>query len=275
MPSPRVIITADDFGLHPRVNEAVEQAHRYGTLTAASLMVTGPAALDAVRRARRLPDLRVGLHLVLADGHPQLPPEEIPALVNQQGRFGSSMVYDGLRFALSPRTRAQLAREIDAQFAAFAATGLALDHVNAHKHFHLHPTVLSLILRAGLDHGLRAVRLPYEPGGLNWLRPWTALMRTRLSRAGIHCNDQVRGIALSGRFDEAALTAVLARLPPGLTEIYLHPATAGPEPLTPTMREYRHADELSALLSPRVRAALAVTGARTGGFTDLCFERTP
>jgi len=33
-------------------------------------MVGGPAAADAVARARRLPDLRVGLHLVLVDGHP-------------------------------------------------------------------------------------------------------------------------------------------------------------------------------------------------------------
>ena len=41
--------------------------------------------------------------------------------------------------------RAQLRAEIEAQFAAFEATGLALDHVNAHKHFHLHPTIAGLL----------------------------------------------------------------------------------------------------------------------------------
>ena len=35
----------------------------------------------------------------------------------------------------------QLRAEIEAQFAAFAATGLPFDHVNTHKHFHLHPTI--------------------------------------------------------------------------------------------------------------------------------------
>jgi hypothetical protein len=40
-----------------------------------------------------------------------------------------------------PTARRQLAREIRAQFSAFAATGLTLDHANAHKHMHLHPTV--------------------------------------------------------------------------------------------------------------------------------------
>jgi len=36
------------------VNEAVEHAHRNGVLMAASLMVAGDAAADAVERARRL-----------------------------------------------------------------------------------------------------------------------------------------------------------------------------------------------------------------------------
>src|SRR5262249_15424164 len=44
-----LIVTADDFGLHPSVNEAVERGARDGVLTAASLMVAAPAAADAVR----------------------------------------------------------------------------------------------------------------------------------------------------------------------------------------------------------------------------------
>src|SRR6185437_12516957 len=83
-----LIVTADDFGLHEAVNEAVEKAARAGTLTAASLMVSAPAAADAVRRAHALPRLRVGLHLTLADGRAELPPEAIPHLVDASGRFG-------------------------------------------------------------------------------------------------------------------------------------------------------------------------------------------
>ena len=63
-----LIVTADDFGIAPEVNAAVELAHTRGILTAASLMVNGAAVDDAVERARRLPSLRVGLHLVLVDG---------------------------------------------------------------------------------------------------------------------------------------------------------------------------------------------------------------
>jgi chitin disaccharide deacetylase len=265
-----LIVTADDFGLHPRVNAAVERAHRDGVLKAASLMVAAPAAQDAVERARRLPSLRVGLHLVLADGPATLPASDIPALVGPDGRFGDAMVRDGFRFFFVPAVRRALAREIRAQFEAFAATGLPLDHVNAHKHFHLHPTVLSLVLSIGREFGLRAVRLPFEAKAPWWLRPWIGLMRARLSRAGIAYNDYVVGIEHTGGMDEAAMLAALARMPVcGVGEIYCHPAEAGDGPITASMHAYRHVDELLALLSPRVADAIAQAGLTCGGFADV------
>ncbi len=142
----RLIVCADDFGLDPSVNEAVEQAHLHGILSTASLMIGAPAAADAVERARRLPGLRVGLHLTLVDGRPVLPAEEAAALVGDDGRFDPNMARAGVRFFFLPRVRRQLAREIRAQLAAFRATGLTLDHVNAHKHMHLHPTVARLLI---------------------------------------------------------------------------------------------------------------------------------
>lgn len=264
-----LIVTADDFGLHPAVNEAVELAHRDGVLTAASLMVGAPAAADAVLRARRMPRLRVGLHLVLADGAAVLPRERIATLVDAHGRFGDRMALDGVRFFFLPWVRRQLEAEIRAQFEAYAATGLALDHVNAHKHFHLHPTVLSLILRIGRDYGLRAVRLPAEAGAPAPLRPWLRLLARRLDRAGIAHNDAVVGIEHSGGMDEAVMLQALRSLPAGVTEIYLHPATVSGGTIAASMPDYRHADELAALLSPRVRAAVAALGLPSGGFSDL------
>jgi hopanoid biosynthesis associated protein HpnK len=165
--------------------------------------------------------------------------------------------------------RRQLEAEIRAQFEAYAATGLRLDHVNAHKHFHLHPTVLSMLLRIGRDYGLRAVRLPAEAGAPTLLRPWLRLLAGRLDAAGIAHNDQVVGVAGSGNMDEAALLQALDRLPAGITEIYLHPATRSGSAIAPSMPDYRHADELAALLSPRVRAAIDALGVPRGGFTDL------
>lgn len=270
---PGLIITADDFGLHPSVNQAVERAYREGVLSAASLMVAAPAAADAITRARACPGLRVGLHLVLTDGQAILPPAAIPDLVDAQGRFGNRMARDGVRIFLLPHVRRQLAAEIRAQFDAFAASGLPLDHVNTHKHFHLHPTILSLIIDIGQPFGLRAVRLPREAGMPLLLKPWLALVRRKLTAAGIAHNDYMAGIRHSGKFDEAALLDTLAHLPPqGVMEIYLHPALHSGDEIGTSMPDYRHADEFAALISPRVRQALERLrrqGCRVGGFADM------
>ena len=277
-----LIITADDFGLHGAVNEAIEQANRGGVLTAASLMMGAPATDDAVRRARTLPNLRVGLHLVLADGNAVSAPHLIPALADHSGRMDGRMLSRGVRYFALPRVRRQVEAEIRAQFSAFARTGLPLDHVNVHKHFHLHPSILAMTLQIGREYGAGQVRVPDEPlwfalrnGG--WaagvgavlLAPWITLMKRRLRAAGAVHNDHIFGIAASGAMDEARLLEVLARLPSGVTEIYLHPATESGRCIAPSMSEYRHAGELAALLSPRVRAAVAAAGVELGGYADI------
>ncbi|KPF88250.1 hopanoid biosynthesis-associated protein HpnK [Novosphingobium sp. AAP93] len=272
-----LIVTADDFGASLEVNSAVEQAHREGILTAASLMVAGDAAGDAVERARRLPDLGVGLHLVLVEGRPILPPEQIPALVDASGQFRTDMVRTALTIFASPSARRQLAAEIEAQFAAFAATGLKLDHVNAHKHFHLHPTIASAILRAGKRHGMTAMRAPIEPpaviaaidgtprrAGIEHL--WAKALRRRLRKAGVTVPDQVFGLAWSGALTSAKLRPLLDRLPPGLTEIYAHPAQ-GPYP--GSAPAYLYAEELAALTDPLAKAAITRNCITCGRFTDF------
>ena len=277
----RLIVTADDFGRDITINEAVEAAHRDGILAGASLMVGAPEAADAVERARRLPGLRVGLHLVLTDGRPVLPPAELGRLVGSGGRFDDNQLRAGLRYFFTPGVRSQLAAEIRAQFEAFRATGLALDHVNAHQHMHLHPTVARLVVAIGRSYGMRAVRLPDEPAVVlrrafpgephrgPAYRPVVSALRHRLQRAGLASNDHVFGIAWTGGMVERRLLGLLPHLPPGVSEIYLHPATRSPAALAAAMPGYRHTEELAALVSPRVRQHIAELGIALIGYGDL------
>jgi len=262
----QLVITADDFGASLAVNEAVEQAHRDGILTAASLMVAGDAAADAVARARRLPTLGVGLHIVLVEGRPFLPPEQVPALVGPDGQFHANMVRTAFAIALSPAARRQMRAEIDAQFAAFAATGLPLDHVNAHKHFHLHPMIASAILEAGQRHGVRSIRAPIEPGQKGIESWWAKRLRSRLRRAGLTVPDQVFGLAWSGAFDTDRMREAIEALPPGLTEIYTHPATGAYPGSAPG---YRYRDELAALVDPVAKSLLVGKGVAYGSFSSF------
>jgi hopanoid biosynthesis associated protein HpnK len=274
-----LIITADDFGAAVEVNQAVERAHRDGILSAASLMVAGAAAADAVARARNLSSLRVGLHLVLVEGKPMLPAASVPDLVDSRGHFRTDMARAGAAMFFFPKVRAQLAAEIEAQFAAFAATGLTLDHVNTHKHFHLHPTIAALIVKAAKANGARGARVPLEPqavlgriehhkpsGVVALTAPFARGLRTRFRRAGIGAPDCVFGLAWSGAMTPDRLAGLIEHLPEGLSEIYLHPAT-GPYP--GSAPGYQYDRELAALTDPRMPALLAAKAIRTGGFGDF------
>lgn len=281
----RLIVTGDDFGLSETVNEAVAEAHRHGILTAASLMVGAPAADDAVARARALPTLAVGLHVVVVNGWPVLPPASLPGLADADGRLPGRLVRAGFGFQFHAGARESLEREIRAQFEAFARTGLPLDHVNAHCHMHLHPRVLAAILRVGQEFGLAAVRVPREPPLRSWraarrapvrrltaslgLAPWLGRLRRRLAEAGVRSNDWVFGRTDTGRMAEDLLLGFVRELPPGVTEIYCHPATRPVPELGRSRPGEGPEAEFRALTSPRVTEALGRTGAERIAFTDI------
>jgi hopanoid biosynthesis associated protein HpnK len=275
----QLIVTADDFGAAVEVNEAVERAHRDGILSAASLMVAGPAAGDAVTRAKAMPRLRVGLHLVLVEGKPVLPVSAVPDLVDGTGHFRTDMARAGAAMFFLPKVRAQLRAEIQAQFAAFAATGLAFDHVNAHKHFHLHPTIAGLMVETAAAHGVKGARVPLEPqtvlarieahkssGVVALTAPFARGLRRRFRRAGITAPDSVFGLAWSGAMTRERVKGLIEHLPDGLSEIYLHPATG---PYAGSAPGYQYTGELAALTDPDLPAILAAKTIRTGGFGDF------
>jgi chitin disaccharide deacetylase len=273
-----LVVTADDFGLSLPVNYAVESAHRHGILSAASLMVGAPAVEDAVERARALPSLGVGLHLTLLDGRPVLPLDEVPGLVGPDGRFSSEPFGFGIALYFSPELRRQASAEIDAQFDRFLSTKLRMDHINGHRHFHLHPVVLSAIARNAPRFASPPVRIPLEPFGASYganrdrvlgrLASWlfyfaqTRRMRRQLRAEGIASNDHLFGLNDSGVMVESRILGLIDHLPEGLSELYFHPATRkweGPDNLPSC---YHAEEELGALLSPAVKMKFEINNLR-------------
>jgi hopanoid biosynthesis associated protein HpnK len=255
----QIIFSADDFGLTESVNEAVERACREGCLTQASLMVAAPATVDAVRRTKTLPGLNVGLHLVLVDGDSLLGHARLPHITGPDGRFFTNQAGLGVRYFFSPAARRELRAEIEAQFAAFAATGLTLNHADAHKHFLLHPTIARMMIEVGKRYGLKRLRVPAEPPAIlaacgervglgdRALYVWTKLLR--LQARGMEVPDQVFGIKWSGHMTREKIDRLLLHLPDGRTEIYTHPATLRDEALVELMPGYDHVGEFEALLA--------------------------
>ncbi len=270
-----LVITADDFGLAREVNDAVEIGCSRGILSAASLMVSAAFAENAVERAIRLPRLRVGLHLALTDAAPTLSPRQIPCLVDQRGRLRSDLVRFGLELAVNEAARAQMRAEIEAQFRAFRSTGLPLDHVNVHRHFHLHPIVAAMVIDIGSRFGALGLRVPREPRRLVESRKFNGrivedlcsrLLGRRARRSGVVTPEAVFGLRWSGRMTRERLRLLLENLPCGFWEIYLHPATRNVFP--GHAPGYRYVEELGALLDSTNAEALRRSGRRLCGYGD-------
>ena len=272
-PVRRLIVNADDFGRSHSLNQAVVRAHREGILTSASLMVNGAAANEAVELARQNPGLGVGLHVSLVCGTSALPPGAIPGLVDAGGNFSSHSVASGIRYFFRPELRPQLEREIQAQFERFRGTGLPLDHVNGHLHFHLHPVVFGILMRRAGDWGITHFRLTSDSLRLNLrlasgrfvYRASHALIfgllapraRSVLRRRGIKHTDAVFGLLQNARVDVEYVARLIPRLPPGDSELYSHPS----------LDEFRN--EFEALINPRIRSLIQQHNVRLIRYQDL------
>jgi predicted glycoside hydrolase/deacetylase ChbG (UPF0249 family) len=201
-----LIITGDDFGASPQVNEAVERLHRAGVLTQAGLMVGAPCVDEAVRIARRNPSLCVGLHVVLCESRP---------------------AWNGLRFFFDRRTRAELEKKIAGQFARFVELGFEPLCWDGHMHLHLHPTVLDIALPVAAAHKFSMARLVREtstphPLALTF-RALSARAAPCLKKNGMRFVDRTLGLTRTGRMDTQATCALLRKLGEGWSELYLHP----------------------------------------------------
>lgn len=268
----QLIITADDFGLSGGVNRAVEQGWKSGILTVASIMPGGTAFADAVKISRRNPGLQVGLHLTLVQGRSVLPPAEIPALVDAAGNFSANPVRAGLRYFLDRGLYCQLKREIEAQIKKVIDAGIALSHIDGHLNMHLHPTIFRILAELMPRYGISSLRLPQERlaenlrfdgrrkfGKIVENRIFTSLVehaRPELDRIGMRYAAEVKGVLNSGRMTEAYVLNILDGIRDGLTEIYFHPGMLPDAEISRRMPDYRHQEELAAIVSPAVRGRL-------------------
>lgn len=269
----QLIITSDDFGLSAGVNAAVEKGWRDGILTCASIMPGGAAFDEALQIARRNPGLQVGLHLTLVQGKAVLPQAQIPGLVNEAGDFSDNPVAAGMRYFFDKGLYKQLLREIEAQIERVVDSGIPLSHIDGHLNIHLHPTVFGFLTELMPRYGISSFRLSRERLAHN-LRfdrqrrlgktveriifgALAAHARPHLDRLGIRYAGEVKGVLNSGRMTEAYLLNIIGGLNEGLTELYFHPGILPDAEITRRMPDYRHAEELAAIISPRVRQKLA------------------
>ena len=284
-----VIFTADDFGLSDALNGAVALAYRQGLLRCAGVMAAASRTQVAMRLARELPDLCLGLHLALIQGRAVLPPKHLPHLVNPQGFFANDPVTTGWRYFRQSHVLPEIRRELAAQIELVQRAGLTIWHLNSHLNLHLHPSIFPIVVDLAREYGIPAVRLAWEDwrttlalapdGPLPKIAQGLifALLARRAERiaraAGLIFNDHLFGLLNDGRMTEAYLLGLVPRLKPGVTEIYCHPGLFADPELMRWAPNYRRQEELAALLSPRLKGTLAAAGVKITDFRELSWEK--
>jgi len=281
----RLIVNADDLGLHRGVNRGIICAHTEGILTSASLLGIGEAFEEAARLAREHPSLDLGVHLALVGARPVSPPEDVPSLVDRQGQFPRDHI-GFLRYVAQGRIRwVEVERELQRQVEKVLEAGLPVTHLDSHQHLHVLPPLLEIVLGLAQEFGGLAVRFPLEErfpsdgphilkAPKRWLQ-WKALLsaarraRPRFVRMGIPFPDHFFGMWASGRLDEALLISLLRHLPEGSSEIICHPGEESDDLRARFPWGYHWERELKALLSPGVRAVLDEEGIERIGFGEM------
>jgi predicted glycoside hydrolase/deacetylase ChbG (UPF0249 family) len=261
----KLVVNADDFGFTRDVNQGIVEAHRQGILTATTLMATGVAFDDAVRLARENPKLDIGVHLVLV-GEPPFP--ATVARLTRAVAFGRIRIYD----------------EFEAQVRRILDAGLEPTHLDTHKHTHLLPPVLEAVAQLSEEYKISWVRRPFDlpltPAGpgVTWAKRATSkalgIVRGHfarvLTRHGCRSTDHFAGFQITGHYDAVDLARLIRGLPDGSTEFMCHPGICGDElrGSRTRLKESRE-QELRALTSPDVRAALAEAGVELVSYRRL------
>lgn len=228
----RVIVTADDFGLCPEVNDAVCLLHDRGVVERTSFMMTTPHFRASVEALRSRPALEVAIHLDLTDGRPVLPAAEVPSLVGQDGAFRGGRHYSVLAGILVGRvSRREIRAEWRAQVARARDAGLEIAQLNAHGHLHLIPRLRGIVLDILEEFAIPGLRTVSVDASLRGL--FLGLSSIGITRAAwrrglrLAVPDRVLGLRHSGSLDERRLLHALAGAPRGgVAEIVVHPSLA-------------------------------------------------
>ncbi len=278
MKKPRLIITADDFGLWPEINDAVVAGYESGVVTSASLRVSATGSHSAAVAARIRPGLSVGLQLVLCDGHSTLPRRHIRDLVDSTGRFVDRPLEAAWHYRRSGGLRDQLKAEIRAQVEKFMSTSLYLSFVTGHHNLHLHPTVLSLLKELAEDYPIHALRRPcthlvdYEkrsgPQSFE-ARVERDLIGTMIRYGGFRARsfvgpDRVDVLSPIRPATEGDVAKRLSSLPSGVTELVARPGSLLPQ--------FDGVAEAAIVTSRRVRDALATSNVELISYRTLFEE---
>ena len=278
----KLIVNADDFGLHPAINAGIIKGCRDGFITSTSLMCSGAAFEDAVLQAKATPALGVGIHLTLVGGgKPLLQARQLRTLVDEDGLLPADYTAFAKRWYAGRIKKAEVVSELQAQLERGLSCGLEITHVDSHQHLHVLPGIADIVLDLCSAFGIKKIRMPQEGwfwrGGFDstagrligreGLSFCSALAKMKARQARFVYPQHFFGMLAGGNLNEFLVGEIIRNLPDGVSEIMTHPGMDA-ESLEKTFSwQYHWEDELHTM-KEMARQYLVQN---SGGNTIFCF----
>ena len=287
-----LIVNADDLGWTDGVNRGIEEAHRRGLVTSASLLANGLAFAGGIAVAASNPRLGIGVHLNLSDGPPTASADSVKSLLSPTGDLAGGPESQLLKIAKRSLPCEQVEREWEAQIMKIRAAGIQPTHLDGHKHVHMLPGLFELALRLAKKHGIAAIRIALEDSKLRsvlsagknqnasvrmkqgvqarGLKLLARDARKLADRAGLATTDYFCGIAQTGILKLEGVQRLLEILPEGTTELMTHPGYVDRDlRKTPTRLQESRQTELDILTDQGIRKVVATRGIRLINFKEI------
>jgi len=282
-----LIINADDLGADVSRNAGIFEAIEAGVVTAASILVNGPAFRDVLQRIASTNCDRVsfGVHLNLTEGMPLSP--GLKFITGPDGCFcGKAEGHRRLMQSGDAALEEEIWQECAAQITALRDAGIRIDHADGHQHVHIFPAVINSTLRAGRVFGIPWIRIPEEPPPSDSMDQnnrvlaeeaetfcrLAAAAHVRIHESSMRMTDHFRGLYLKGRMSLSRLEGTLRTLPAGLTELMVHPGRVSTGPAEGPFSSFSHGDrakELDVLMDRHFRLMLTRYHIRLTPFPEV------
>jgi predicted glycoside hydrolase/deacetylase ChbG (UPF0249 family) len=275
----RLVVNADDYGMTPAISRGIVRAHREGIVTSTSVLGNCPDLPGALRLLGEAPELGVGVHVTLVGGAPVCPAATVPSLCDGAGQLHATprtFIKSWMRGIIQ---QADVEREIEAQVKRVWDAGIRPDHLDTHHHLGFIPAVGQALEGAARRHGISGIRSAVERPTIAWiaeprrgleagvLSGLSWLLRRRMG--ALRHGPQSWGFVEIGQLDEVRILEIIGRLSPGPNELICHPGDEDDSVTAGAESRYHRVDELRALRSPKVRAALDRRGVVLCRWADL------
>ena len=270
----KLIVTADDLGLSPLITDGIFRAHREGIVTAAALLVNAPGTDDAVAKVHAYPELQIGLHLGVVEGHSLL--DRHSSITDSNSYFGDDKICLHrhwkpflARYFSGALDLREIEQEFEVQILKFMTFFPSIPFLNSTQHLHILPGVSEVVIRLCKKYQIKNVRVPSSmvPESSGLLRrligiPYRLLgarFRVLCRRAGIGHADHFAGFFRCGHQDVESIQKMISQFSEGVTELMLHPAfddLALRQKMPWAYTDFEWVSEMEAACSPLVRERL-------------------